>query len=63
MTTYQEVLGRGVLVDEVRVEDVELVALHDLGRSVVHVVMSLVVLVPLKARVHPASNIISKLAF
>uniref|UniRef100_A0ABI8ASY4 Uncharacterized protein n=1 Tax=Felis catus TaxID=9685 RepID=A0ABI8ASY4_FELCA len=48
----QEVLGRGALVDEVGVEDVELVALHDLGRRVVEVVVRLVVLVPLEARVH-----------
>ncbi|KFP30785.1 Putative uncharacterized protein encoded by CACTIN-AS1, partial [Colius striatus] len=48
----QEVLGRGALVDEVGVEDVELVALDDLGRGVVEVVVGLVVLVPLEARVH-----------
>nr|Q8N1I8.1 RecName: Full=Putative uncharacterized protein encoded by CACTIN-AS1; AltName: Full=Cactin antisense RNA 1 [Homo sapiens] len=48
----QEVLGRGALVDEVGVEDVELVSLHDLGRWVVKVVVRLVVLVPLEARVH-----------
>ncbi|KFO53564.1 Putative uncharacterized protein encoded by CACTIN-AS1, partial [Corvus brachyrhynchos] len=48
----QEVLGRRALVDEVRVEDVELVALHDLGGGVVEVIVGLVVLVPLEARVH-----------
>ncbi|KFW81253.1 Putative uncharacterized protein encoded by CACTIN-AS1, partial [Manacus vitellinus] len=47
----QEVLGRRALVDEVGVEDVELVALHDLGGRVVEVVVGLVVLVPLEARV------------
>ncbi|KFR06078.1 Putative uncharacterized protein encoded by CACTIN-AS1, partial [Nipponia nippon] len=52
----QEVLGRRALVDEVGVEDVELVALHDLGRGVVEVVVGLVVLVPLKARVHPVEE-------
>jgi len=51
-TGLQEILRRGPLVDQVRVEDVELVALHDLGRRVVEVVMGLVVLVPLEARVH-----------
>ncbi len=35
------------LVDEIWVEDVELIALYDLGRRVVHVIMCLVVLVPL----------------
>ena len=44
--------GRLALVDQVGVEDVELVALHDLGRGVVEVVVGLVVLVPLEARVH-----------
>lgn len=39
------------LVDEVWVEDVELVALDDLGRGVVHVVVGLVVFVPLEAGV------------
>ncbi|KFW12031.1 Putative uncharacterized protein encoded by CACTIN-AS1, partial [Fulmarus glacialis] len=48
----QEVLRRRALVDEVRVEDVELVALHNLGGGVVEVVVGLVVLVPLEARVH-----------
>ncbi|KFU93980.1 Putative uncharacterized protein encoded by C19orf29-AS1, partial [Chaetura pelagica] len=47
----QEVLRCRALVDEVRVEDVELVALHDLGGWVVEVVVGLVVLVPLEARV------------
>ena len=47
----QRVLGRRPLVDQVRVEDVEFVALHDLGRRVVHVVVRLVVLVPLEAGV------------
>uniref|UniRef100_A0A8C3HVR3 Uncharacterized protein n=1 Tax=Chrysemys picta bellii TaxID=8478 RepID=A0A8C3HVR3_CHRPI len=51
LTGLQEVLGRGALVDQVGVEDVELVALDDLGRRVVEVVVRLVVLVPLEARV------------
>uniref|UniRef100_A0A8C6FZ28 Uncharacterized protein n=1 Tax=Moschus moschiferus TaxID=68415 RepID=A0A8C6FZ28_MOSMO len=48
----QEVLWGGALVDEIGVEDVELVALHDLGWRIVEVVVRLVVLVPLEARVH-----------
>lgn len=52
----QEVLRRGALVDQVGVEDVELVALHDLGRRVVEVVVGLVVLVPLEARVDPVEE-------
>lgn len=48
----QKILRRGTLVDQVRVEDVEFVALHNLGRRVVEVVVRLVVLVPLESRVH-----------
>ncbi|KAL2295051.1 hypothetical protein Nmel_018197 [Mimus melanotis] len=48
----QEVLGRRALVNEVGVEDVELIALHDLGGGVVEVIVGLVVLVPLEACVH-----------
>lgn len=44
--------GRLGLVNEVGVEDVELVALDDLGRRVVVIVVRLVVLVPLVPRVH-----------
>jgi hypothetical protein len=40
------------LVNEVWIENVELVALDHLGRRVVNVVVSLIVLVPLEARVH-----------
>lgn len=38
--------------NEVRVEYVELVTLHNLGWRVIHVVVSLIVLVPLKPSVH-----------
>ena len=48
----QEVLRRGAFVDQVRVKDIELVALHDLGRWIVKVIMRLVVFVPLEAGVH-----------
>lgn len=44
--------GRFRLVDEVRVEDVELVALHHLRGRVVVVVVRLVVLVPLVPGMH-----------
>ncbi|KAG2464255.1 CAAS1 protein, partial [Polypterus senegalus] len=50
-TRLQEVLRSGALVDEVRVEDVELVALHDLGGRVVKIIMGLIVFVPFKPRV------------
>ena len=49
--TYQEVLWSRVLVNKIRVKYVEFVALHNLGWRVVHVVVSLVVFVPLKASV------------
>lgn len=55
-TGLEEVLRRGALVDQVRVEDVELVTLDDLGRRVVEVVMGLVVFVPLEARVDPVEE-------
>lgn len=48
----QEVLRGGALVDQIRVEDVKFVTLDDFRRRVVEVVVSLVVLVPLEARVH-----------
>mmetsp|Transcript_5720 Transcript_5720/g.11096 ORF Transcript_5720/g.11096 Transcript_5720/m.11096 type:complete len:461 (-) Transcript_5720:510-1892(-) len=40
------------LVNQIRIEDIELVALHHLGGGVVVVVVRLVVLVPLVTRVH-----------
>lgn len=46
------VAGGGALVHEVGVEDVELVALDDLRRRVVQVVVRLVVLVPLEPQLH-----------
>lgn len=55
-TGLQEVLRRGPFVDQVGVEDVELVALDDLGRRVVEVVMGLIVFVPLEARVDPVEE-------
>lgn len=55
-TGLKEVLWCGALVNQVRVENVELVALDDLGRRVVEVVMCLVVFVPLEARVHPVEE-------
>lgn len=55
-TGFQEVLWRGALVDQIRVKDVELVTLDDLGRGVVEVVMGLVVFVPLESRVDPVEE-------
>lgn len=55
-TGLQEVLRGRALVNQIRVENVELVALDDLGRWVVEVVMCLVVFVPLEARVHPVEE-------
>lgn len=48
----KEIFRRGILVDKVWVEDIELVALHNLRRRIVHVVVRLIVLVPLEAGVH-----------
>lgn len=48
-TGFEEVLWSGTLVNQVRVENVELVSLDDLGWRVVEVVMGLVVLVPFEA--------------
>lgn len=48
----QEALGQGALEDEVWVETVGLVALHDFGRRVVEVLVRVVVFVPLEAGVH-----------
>lgn len=45
----QEILGSGTLVDKVWVEDIELIALHNLGWRIVKIVVCLIVLVPLKA--------------
>lgn len=55
-TGLEEVLWGGALVNQVRVENVKLVALDDLGRRVVEVIMGLVVLVPLETRVHPVEE-------
>ena len=46
------VRGRFCFVHEVGVEDVELVALHNLGRGIIVVVVRLVVLVPFIAHLH-----------
>lgn len=53
---FEEILWRGALVDQVRVENVKLVTLDDLGWRVVEVVMRLVVLVPLEACVDPVEE-------
>lgn len=50
--SFQKVFWGGTFVDQVRVEDIKLVTLHNLGRRVVEIVVGLVVLVPLKSGVH-----------
>ena len=45
----QRIRWRARLVDQIGVEDVELVALHNLGRRVVEVVVGLVVFVPFES--------------
>lgn len=55
-TGLKEVLWGGALVNQVRVENVKLVALDNLGRWIVEVIMRLVVFVPLKAGVHPVEE-------
>ena len=45
----QSVLWSCPLVNQIRIKNVEFVTLHHFGRRVVHVIMSLIVLVPLKA--------------
>ena len=48
----QRIRWRARLVDQIGVEDVELVALHNLGRRVVEVVVGLVVFVPFESSVN-----------
>lgn len=50
--SYQKVFRSSIFVDKIRVEDVELVALYNLRRRIVHVVVGLIVFVPLEAGVH-----------
>ncbi len=50
VTAYcQRIRWRARLVNQIGVEDVELVSLHNLGRRVVEVVVGLVVFVPFEA--------------
>ena len=51
-TRSDGILRCGILVDQVRIENVELVALYDLRRRVIHIVVSLVVFVPFKSSVN-----------
>lgn len=53
MKTYQRELWRGIFIYEIRIEDVELIALYDLRRWIIHVVVSLIVFVPFEAGVYP----------
>lgn len=52
LTRRDRVLWRRTLVDQIRIKDVELVALNDFGWWVVHVVVSLVILVPFETSVN-----------
>lgn len=51
-TRCQKVFRRSIFINKIWIEDVELIALHNLGRRIVHVVVCLIVLVPLEASVH-----------
>jgi hypothetical protein len=53
MQAYQKVLRSRVLINKIWIEYVEFVALYNLRGWIVHIIMRLVVLVPLKAGVHP----------
>lgn len=50
--SFQKIFWGGAFVNQVRVEDIKLVTLHNLGRGVVKIVVGLVILVPLKSGVH-----------
>lgn len=50
--SYQKIFRCRILVDQIRIEDIKLVTLHDLRRRIVHVVMRLIVLVPFETGVH-----------
>lgn len=52
VSSYEKIFRRGILIDEVRVEDVEFVALHDLRRRIVHIIVRLIVFIPLETSVH-----------
>jgi predicted histidine transporter YuiF (NhaC family) len=54
--TYQEVLRSCVLINEIWIEDVKFVTLHNLWGRVVHIVVGLIVLVPFKSSVYPATE-------
>ena len=46
---YKLVLRRVRFFDEIRVENVEFVTLYDLGRRIIHIVVSLIVFIPLES--------------
>lgn len=50
--SYEEVFRRGIFIDEIRIEDIELVALYDFRRWIIHVVMRLIVFVPFETGMH-----------
>ncbi|EAT34604.1 AAEL013169-PA [Aedes aegypti] len=47
----QEILWRRILIDQIRIENIELVSLNDFRRRIIHIVVSLVILVPFEASV------------
>jgi hypothetical protein len=53
--TYQKILRCSVLINEIWIEYVELIALDYFWRRVVHIIVGLIILIPLKPSVHPAT--------
>jgi hypothetical protein len=56
VVTYQEVLRSCVLIDEIWIEYVEFVTLDNLWGRIVHIVVGLIILVPFKTSVNPATE-------
>jgi hypothetical protein len=54
---YQEIFWGSILINEIWIEYVELVALHNLWGRVIHVIVSLIILVPFKASMYPEKDI------
>lgn len=51
-TRRQEILRCTVLINQIRIENIELVTLHDFRRWIVHVIVGLIVFVPLETSVY-----------
>jgi hypothetical protein len=54
--TYQEVLRSCVLVNKIWIEYVKFVTLDNLRGRVVHIIVGLIVLIPFKTSVYPATE-------